>query len=111
MNAPISNLVKTAKSGPFLQNLRHDVPASLVVFLVALPLSLGIAIASGAPLAAGLIAAVVGATAAFVVQWRGSRRISLVAALLACAAAASSVIFSLPAMNWRCCAMRFAGMR
>jgi carbonic anhydrase len=60
MNAPISNLVKTAKSGPFLQNLRHDVPASLVVFLVALPLSLGIAIASGAPLAAGLIAGVVG---------------------------------------------------
>jgi carbonic anhydrase len=41
-------------------SLRHDVPASLVVFLVALPLSLGIAIASGAPLMAGLIAAVVG---------------------------------------------------
>ncbi|UBU10797.1 SulP family inorganic anion transporter [Nonomuraea gerenzanensis] len=40
--------------------LRHDVPASLVVFLIAVPLSLGIAMASGAPLAAGLIAAVVG---------------------------------------------------
>ncbi|QBS40073.1 bifunctional SulP family inorganic anion transporter/carbonic anhydrase [Nocardia sp. CS682] len=40
--------------------LRHDVPASIVVFLVALPLSLGIAVASGAPVAAGLIAAVVG---------------------------------------------------
>lgn len=40
--------------------LRHDFPASVVVFLVALPLSLGIAIASGAPAAAGLIAAVVG---------------------------------------------------
>lgn len=40
--------------------LRHDVPASIVVFLVALPLSLGIAIASGAPVAAGLIAAVLG---------------------------------------------------
>ncbi|MCS3851928.1 carbonic anhydrase [Tsukamurella ocularis] len=39
---------------------RYDLPASLVVFLVALPLSLGIAIASGAPLMAGLIAAVVG---------------------------------------------------
>ncbi|WP_433490439.1 SulP family inorganic anion transporter [Nocardia grenadensis] len=40
--------------------LRHDVPASIVVFLVALPLSIGIAIASGAPVAAGLIAAVIG---------------------------------------------------
>ncbi|WP_370512235.1 SulP family inorganic anion transporter [Skermania sp. ID1734] len=40
--------------------LRHDVPASIVVFLVALPLSLGIAVASDAPIMAGLIAAVVG---------------------------------------------------
>src|SRR5246127_3024099 len=40
--------------------LRHDLPSSLVVFLVALPLSLGIAIASGAPVLSGLIAAVVG---------------------------------------------------
>ncbi|GAB2634052.1 SulP family inorganic anion transporter [Nocardia goodfellowii] len=40
--------------------LRHDLPASLVVFLVALPLSLGIAVASGAPVASGLVAAVVG---------------------------------------------------
>ena len=40
--------------------LRYDLPASLVVFLVALPLSLGIAIASDAPPLAGLIAAIVG---------------------------------------------------
>jgi carbonic anhydrase len=40
--------------------IRYDLPASLVVFLVALPLSLGIAIASNAPVLAGLIAAVVG---------------------------------------------------
>lgn len=39
--------------------LRHDVAASLV-FLVAVPLSLGIAVATGAPVMAGLIAAVVG---------------------------------------------------
>ncbi|GAA1874947.1 SulP family inorganic anion transporter [Asanoa iriomotensis] len=39
---------------------RRDVPASVVVFLIAIPLSLGIAAASGAPLFAGLIAAVVG---------------------------------------------------
>lgn len=44
--------------------VRHDVPASLVVFLVAVPLSLGIAVASGAPVLAGLIAAVVGGVVA-----------------------------------------------
>lgn len=60
MNAPVTNNREASKTAALLQNLRHDVPASLVVFLVALPLSLGIAIASGAPLAAGLIAAVVG---------------------------------------------------
>ncbi|WP_250033201.1 bifunctional SulP family inorganic anion transporter/carbonic anhydrase [Paractinoplanes maris] len=43
-----------------LKVFRHDVPASIVVFLIAIPLSLGIAAASGAPLLAGLIAAVVG---------------------------------------------------
>ncbi|BDT85562.1 putative transmembrane carbonic anhydrase [Nocardia cyriacigeorgica] len=40
--------------------LRYDLPASVVVFLVALPLSLGIAIASDAPIMAGLIAAAIG---------------------------------------------------
>lgn len=45
---------------PLSTRLRADVPASIVVFLVAVPLSLGIAAASGAPVAAGLFAAVVG---------------------------------------------------
>jgi carbonic anhydrase len=41
--------------------IARDLSASLVVFLVALPLSLGIAVASGAPtVRAGLIAAIVG---------------------------------------------------
>jgi carbonic anhydrase len=39
---------------------RADVPAGVVVFLVALPLCLGIAQASGAPLVAGLVGGVVG---------------------------------------------------
>ena len=43
-----------------LANLKHDLPASVVVFFVALPLCLGIALASGAPLFSGLIAGVVG---------------------------------------------------
>ncbi|WP_166974308.1 solute carrier family 23 protein [Brevibacterium atlanticum] len=43
---------------------RADFSASIVVFLVAVPLSLGIAVASGAPITAGLIAAAVGAIVA-----------------------------------------------
>lgn len=41
-------------------SLKHDLPASIVVFLVALPLCMGVAIASGAPVAAGLITGIVG---------------------------------------------------
>ena len=40
--------------------LQNDLPAGLVVFLVALPLCLGIALASGAPLFSGIIAGIVG---------------------------------------------------
>lgn len=43
-----------------LSNFSSDLPAGLVVFLVALPLCLGIAMASGAPLFSGIIAGVVG---------------------------------------------------
>ncbi|NJC25671.1 SulP family inorganic anion transporter [Neolewinella antarctica] len=41
-------------------NLRSDLPAALVVFFVALPLCLGIALASGAPAFSGLIAGIIG---------------------------------------------------
>lgn len=40
--------------------LKNDLPSSVVVFFVALPLCLGIALASGAPLFSGLIAGIVG---------------------------------------------------
>tara|TARA_R110002094_G_scaffold45402_4_gene57358 strand:+ start:201 stop:1784 length:1584 start_codon:yes stop_codon:yes gene_type:complete len=43
-----------------LSNLRNDLPASIVVFFVAVPLCLGIALASGAPLFAGLISGILG---------------------------------------------------
>lgn len=44
----------------YTPDLRRDLPASLVVFLVAVPLSLGIALASDAPIIAGLIGAIAG---------------------------------------------------
>ena len=43
-----------------IKDLKYDLPASVVVFLVAIPLCLGIALASGAPLIAGLISGLVG---------------------------------------------------
>lgn len=50
----------------YLQALKNDFLPSVVVFLVALPLCLGIAIASGAPPMAGLITGIVGG---LVVGW------------------------------------------
>jgi carbonic anhydrase len=44
----------------FPVNLRYDFPAGVAVFLVSLPLCLGIALASGAPLFSGVIAGVIG---------------------------------------------------
>jgi len=41
-------------------HLKQDIPASVVVFFVAIPLCLGIALASGAPLFAGLISGIIG---------------------------------------------------
>ena len=48
------------KSESLLANWRADIPASIVVALVALPLCLGVALASGAPLIAGLVSGIVG---------------------------------------------------
>lgn len=51
---------KHENSTPTFKYLKEDLPAGLVVFLVALPLCLGIALASGAPLFSGIIAGIVG---------------------------------------------------
>ncbi len=50
----------TTAAGRGWASLRHDLPAAVVVFLVALPLCLGIALASGAPLLAGIMSGVLG---------------------------------------------------
>lgn len=49
-----------SKLEPFRKGLRQDLLASIVVFLVALPLAMGIAIASGVPPAAALLTCIIG---------------------------------------------------
>ncbi len=44
----------------YIKYLSSDIPAGIVVFFVAVPLCLGIALASGAPLFSGIIAGIVG---------------------------------------------------
>ncbi|WP_347258106.1 SulP family inorganic anion transporter, partial [Methylocaldum sp.] len=58
----------------YVSHLRNDIPAGVVVFLVALPLCLGIALASGAPLFAGIIAGIVGGV---VVAWASGSQLSV----------------------------------
>jgi MFS superfamily sulfate permease-like transporter len=48
------------KSQNLFKDVKSDLPASIVVFFVALPLCLGIALASGAPLFSGIIAGIIG---------------------------------------------------
>lgn len=62
-----------ARLGP-LQALGNDLPAGLVVFLVALPLCLGISLASGAPLLAGVITGIVGGV---LVSWLSGSQLSV----------------------------------
>ncbi len=58
----------------YAKHIKHDAPASIAVFLVALPLCLGIAMASGAPLFAGLIAGIIGG---LVVSWASGSQLSV----------------------------------
>lgn len=61
---------KTSKSSLFKQNFA----SGLVVFLVALPLCLGIALASGAPPLSGIISGIVGG---IIIGWLSTSHISV----------------------------------
>jgi MFS superfamily sulfate permease-like transporter len=56
----ITTLWRTILKFKVFEHIKSDLPASIVVFFVALPLCLGIALASGAPLFSGIIAGIIG---------------------------------------------------
>lgn len=58
----------------YLRHVKDDIPAGIVVFLVALPLCLGIALASGAPLFSGLIGGLIGG---LVVSWLSGSQLAV----------------------------------
>jgi MFS superfamily sulfate permease-like transporter len=53
-------MARAPKTNNYIRHLPYDSTSAIVVFLVALPLCLGVALASNAPLFSGLIAGVVG---------------------------------------------------
>ena len=58
----------------YLSHLHEDIPAGIVVFLVALPLCMGIALASGAPLLSGVVTGIVGGV---LVAWMSGSQLSI----------------------------------
>ncbi|GAA3926330.1 SulP family inorganic anion transporter [Hymenobacter algoricola] len=72
-SAPETTLA-SAPASNYLKNLAKDGPAGLVVFLVALPLCLGISLASGAPLLSGVITGIVGGV---LVSWLSGSQLSV----------------------------------
>ncbi|GAB3810927.1 hypothetical protein GCM10028895_00610 [Pontibacter rugosus] len=63
-----------SSSSKYIANLSKDIPAGLVVFFVALPLCLGISLASGAPLFSGVITGIVGGV---VVAWLSGSQLAV----------------------------------
>lgn len=55
-----NNTIQPRVKDGLFSHVKTDLPAGLVVFLIALPLCLGISLASGAPLFSGIIAGIVG---------------------------------------------------
>jgi MFS superfamily sulfate permease-like transporter len=89
------------------KNFKTDIPSGLVVFLVALPLCLGIALASGAPFFSGLISGIIGG---IVIGSLSSSKLSVSGPAAGLAALVLASITKIGAFDLFLCAVLIAGI-
>jgi MFS superfamily sulfate permease-like transporter len=87
--------------------LKNDLPSGLVVFLVALPLCLGISLASGAPFFSGLISGIIGG---IVIGSLSGSRLSVSGPAAGLAALVLGAITNIGAFDLFLCAVLIAGL-
>ncbi len=90
-----------------MRYLKSDLPSGLVVFLVALPLCLGIALASGAPFFSGLISGIIGG---IVIGSLSGSRLSVSGPAAGLAALVLGAITNIGAFDLFLCAVLIAGI-
>lgn len=90
-----------------LRHAKYDIPAGLVVFLVALPLCLGIALASGAPFFSGLISGIIGG---IVIGALSSSKLSVSGPAAGLAALVLAAISNIGDFSLFLCAVLIAGI-
>jgi MFS superfamily sulfate permease-like transporter len=94
-------------SGFTFKYLKNDLPSGLVVFLVALPLCLGISLASGAPFFSGLISGIVGGV---VIGSLSGSKLSVAGPAAGLAALVLAAIHNIGAFDLFLCAVLIAGI-
>ncbi|HEX8355809.1 MAG TPA: SulP family inorganic anion transporter [Segetibacter sp.] len=87
--------------------LKNDLPAGLVVFLVALPLCLGISLASGAPFFSGLISGIIGG---LVIGFLSGSKLSVSGPAAGLAALVLAAIHNIGSFDLFLCAVLIAGI-
>ncbi len=93
--------------GSIFGSLKNDLPSGLVVFLVALPLCLGIALASGAPFFSGLISGIIGGV---VIGFLSTSKLSVSGPAAGLAALVLAAITNIGSFPLFLCAVLIAGI-